>query len=143
MPAEPNIADKVRSFITDYVSLPSDAYADIAALYVLHTHAFNSARTTPYLYVTSHGPGSAKTRVLEVMSEVCRQSVILSGVTGPAMFTLIEARRPTLMVDEVDTIYSGAKDEALRSVLNSGYKHNGRVARVDKSAEDGIRDYST
>lgn len=142
-PAAPTILDEVRDFITSYVSLPDEAYADVLALYVLHTHAFNAARTTPYIYLTSQGPGSGKTRVLEVLSEVCRGATLLAGITGPTMFHLIEARKPTLMIDEVDTIYSGAKDEALRGVLNSGYKHNGKVARIDRSADDGMRDYST
>lgn len=129
----PTIVDQVRDFITSYVSLPDEAYADVLALYVLHTHAFNAARTTPYIYLTSQGPGSGKTRVLEVLNEVCKGSTIVAGLTGPSMFTLIEARKPTLMIDEVDTIYSGAKDEALRQVLNSRYKHNGKAIRVDKS----------
>lgn len=139
----PTIVDDVRDFITSYVSLPDEAYADVLALYVLHTHAFDAARTTPYIYLTSQGPGSGKTRVMEVLAEVCKGAQIYAGATGPTLFTLIEARKPTLMIDEVDTIYSGAKDEALRGVLNSGYKHNGRVPRVDKSSEDGIREYST
>lgn len=137
------IADDVRDFIADYVSLPSESYLDLLALFVLHTHAFKAARTTPYIYVTSQGPGSGKTRVMEVMSEICRKSTMQAGLTGPTLFTMIEARKPTLFMDEVDTIYSGAKNEELRGVLNSGYKHNGSVARIDRSSEDGFRDYST
>jgi hypothetical protein len=141
--AEETILDKVRSFITDYVSLPGEHYADVLALYVLHTHAFDCAKTTPYIYVTSQGPGSGKTRVLEVLMEVANSGLMTSGLTGATLFRAIEARRPTLFLDEVDTIYSGAKNEELRGVLNSGYKHNGKVLRVDNSSEDGMRDFST
>lgn len=152
------IADRVRDFITSYVSLPDESIADALALYVLHTHTFvmikdeethtaslsaKAPRTTPYIYITSQGPGSGKTRLMEVLLEVCKGGTLLSGITGPTMFRMIEARRPTLFLDEVDTIYSGAKNEELRGVLNSGYKHNGRVARVDDKSEDGFRDYST
>ena len=137
------IADDVRDFIADYVSLPSESYLDLLSLFVLHTHAFDAARTTPYIYITSQGPGSGKTRVMEVMQEICRKSTMQAGLTGPTLFTMIEARKPTLFMDEVDTIYSGAKNEELRGVLNSGYKHNGSVARIDRSSEDGFRDYST
>src|SRR4029077_17310123 len=74
--AQPNatIADEVRDFIKDYVSLPSESYLDILTLFVLHPHAFDAARTTPYIYITSQGPGSGKTRVMEVMQEICRKS---------------------------------------------------------------------
>lgn len=137
------IADEVRAYLKDYMALPSESYLDILTLFTLHTHAFDAARTTPYIYLTSQGPGSGKTRVMEVMHEICRKSTMQAGLTGPTLFTMIEARKPTLFMDEVDTIYSGAKNEELRGVLNSGYKHNGSVARIDKSSDDGFRDYST
>jgi hypothetical protein len=155
------ILDDIRDIITEYVILPDEAYADLAALYVLHTHTFimeqgededgktittlsrKSPRTTPYFYITSQGPGSGKTRFLEVMLELCKGGRLFAGGTGPTFFRLIEARRPTIFLDEVDTIYSGAKDEDLRQVLNSGYKHNGSIPRVDMSSPDGIRDYGT
>lgn len=143
MTAKTDIITRVRDFITSYVSLPDDSYADALALYVLHTHAFPAARTTPYIYITSQGPGSGKTRVMEVLYEVCRSAQLFSGMTGPTMFHMIEAIKPTLFLDEVDTIYSGAKNEELRGVLNGGYKHNGKVPRVDPKSELGFREYST
>lgn len=138
-----NIIEKVREFITGYVSLPDESYADALALYVLHTHAFPAARTTPYIYITSQGPGSGKTRVMEVLAEVCRSAQLFSGMTGPTMFHMIEAIKPTLFLDEVDTIYSGSKNEELRGVLNGGYKHNGKIPRVDPKSELGFREFST
>jgi hypothetical protein len=158
---ESTILDRIREVITSYVIFPDEAYADLAALYVMHTHTFimeqgedengnvttslsrKSPRTTPYLYITSKGPGSGKTRAMEVMLELCKGGRLFAGGTGPTFFRLIEARRPTIFLDEVDTIYSGAKDEDLRQVLNSGYKHNGSIPRVDNSSPDGIRDYGT
>lgn len=137
------IADTARAFVADYVALPDEAYFDVLALYTIHTHAFKAARTTPYLYITSQGPGSGKTRLMELLLEICRSGQLFAGMTGPTMFRMIESRKPTLFLDEVDTIYSGSKNEELRGVLNSGYKHNGTIARVDNSSEDGFRDYST
>src|SRR3954451_5301260 len=109
---------RVRGFITEYTAMPGEHYNDLLALYVLHTHAFDTARTTPYIYLTSQGPGSGKTRVMEVLTELCRGSLMFAGMTGATAFRLIEARRPTLFIDEVDTIYSGSKNEDLRGVLN-------------------------
>lgn len=155
------ILDRTRDLITSYVILPDEAYADILALYTVHTHTMvmeqgedengdtvsslsrKSPRTTPYIYITSQGPGSGKTRLMEVLLEVCKGGRLYAGGTGPTFFRLIEARRPTIFLDEVDTIYSGAKDEDLRQVLNSGYKHNGSIPRVDPKSPDGIRDYAT
>lgn len=158
-PTASDIISRVRSFITDYVSLPDESYADALALYVMHTHTFppmqrdpetgtltrgtGGPRTTPYIYITSQGPGSGKTRVMEVLNEICRASQLFSGMTGPTLFHMVESIQPTLFLDEVDAIYSGAKNEELRGVLNSGYKHNGKVPRVDPKSELGFREYST
>lgn len=139
----PDIVTRVRDFITDYVSLPTEEHGDALALYVLHTHAFPAARTTPYIYITSQGPGSGKTRVMEIMYEVCNNSQLFGGMTGPTLFHMVEAIKPTLFLDEVDAIYSGSKNEELRGVLNSGYKHNGKVPRVDPKSELGFREFST
>lgn len=139
----PALFNQVRDFITTYAILPGEHYADILALYVLHTWAFDASRTTPYIYITSQGPGSGKTRVIELLQEVCKGALKFDGMTGATAFRLIEARRPTMLLDEVDTIYSGAKNEDLRGVLNSGYKHNGSIPRVDPKSEDGFKDYST
>jgi hypothetical protein len=156
------ILDRIRSIITSYVILPDEAYADILALWTLHTHTFimeqgededgktvstlsrsKSPRTTPYIYITSQGPGSGKTRLMEVLVQIVRQGRKFDGGTGPAFFRLIEARRPTLFIDEIDTVYSGAKDEDMRQMLNGGYKFSGCIPRVDNSSADGIRDYGT
>src|SRR3954468_23617014 len=97
------IADRVRDFITSYVTLPADCFADMLALYTLHTHTFIlqkddetnvvtlgscAPRTTPYIYITSQGPGSGKTRLLELLYEVCRSPQLLAGMTGPTMFRM-------------------------------------------------------
>lgn len=157
------VLDTIRELITEYVALPNEALADVLTLYTLHTHTFlvekcaddedenrsrtvlsrKAPKTTPYIYITSQGPGSGKTRLMEVMMEICAKSQLFSGMTGPTMFRMIESRRPTIFLDEVDTIYSGSKNEELRGVLNSGYKHNGSIPRVDPSSEDGFRDFST
>lgn len=152
------IVDRVRDFITSYVALPADCFADMLALYALHTHTFvmqkddetkvvtlspSSPRTTPYIYITSRDPGAGKTRLLELLHEIVRLPQMSAGMTGPTMFRMVESVKPTLILDEVDTIYSGAKDESLRGVLNSGYKHNGKVARTDEKSELGFRNYST
>jgi hypothetical protein len=60
---------------------------------------------------------------------------------------IIETTRPTLFVDEVDTVFTGEKNEILRNILNTGYKHNGTVTRVVPAGPDdptgGVRKFST
>lgn len=122
------IADKLVAFMRKYIAFPDPRQADICALWILHTWTFDTAYATPYLYVTSAEKQSGKTRVIEVLSELARNSEVASNV-GSALFRLIEQARPTLFIDEIDAIYSGSKDENLRSILNSGYRHSGYSLR--------------
>lgn len=143
----PTIADKIREFHGRFVYLSDEAYADILALYVLHTWAFDTARVTPYIYVNSAERGSGKTTLLDVLHETCANAEMAANMTASALYAAVEAMRPTLMIDEVDAVWSGRKNEELRGMLNSGYNDRGSVLRntgVSKNEDDpGFRRYST
>lgn len=133
---EDTILDRIHAYVTRYVAFAEPAQADVIALFVLHTHAFTYAKTTPYLYVTSAEKQSGKTRTLEVLETVCRAATRADNLTAAVMFRMIEHLRPTLMIDEVDTIFSGAKNEEMRGVLNSGYKSGGFIYRAIGNPND-------
>lgn len=136
--------DSIQAFMRRFIVFSSDAQADVLALWILHTWAFGAAKTTPYIYVTSAERGSGKTRVIEVLNTLARNPQTAANLSGASMFRVIEAIKPTLFVDEVDTIWSGgAGNELLRGVLNSGYKWNGNVLRADPTSESGVTSFST
>lgn len=107
------------------------------ALYVLHTHAFDAAHATRYLHVKSPAKRAGKTRLLEVLALVCRDAIRAGSITGAAVFQLVETKRPTLLIDEVDSIFGGRSEyaEVLRGVLNDGYKPGGVAIRGTQDGE--------
>lgn len=143
----PTIADELRTFITRFVYLSNEAYADILALYVLHTHAFGAFKVTPYIYLNSAERGSGKTTTLEVLHELCAKAEMGGNISAAALYAMVESVKPTLLIDEVDAVFSGAKNEDMRGMLNSGYNHRGGVIRntgISKDENDpGYRRYST
>lgn len=122
-----------KKFIQRYVVLGEDE-ANVTALWTMATHLFSESatepHTMPYLYIT--GPkGSGKTVLgQDILSMLCRNYVSTVGITGPGLFRLVDAGNPTLGIDEIDALYSGAKDETLRMMLNAGYRRGGSVPRV-------------
>jgi putative DNA primase/helicase len=66
--------------------------------------------------------------VLDLLSGLVPKPLQAANVTAAAVFRTIEAKRPTLLVDEADTFL--AENEELRGVLNSGHTRNGSVIRV-------------
>lgn len=126
------MVNEIIAYLKKYVILPSEESYLIMALYVIHTWAIDVARSTPYVYIHSPTKGSGKTRCLEVMQTLMRNPIQALDITPAAMFRMIEEVQPTLMVDEVDTIWNGAKNDDLRKVLNGGYRRGNVVWRMHK-----------
>lgn len=123
------VGDAVRAFITRYVSI-GDTEADALALWAIHTHAFAASETTPYIAISSTGPGTGKTRCLETLELLVANPWLTGRVTGPALVRKVAAERPTLLLDETDALFTGhvRSQEVLRGVLNSGYKLGGKAS---------------
>lgn len=126
----PSILDEISTFVRRFVAFPEDHYADVLALWILHTHCFDGSYATPYIYVNSAEPQSGKSRVLEVTQLLVRNPLQGANVTESTMFRIMADTQPTLFIDEVDTIFDGSKNEGLRGVLNSGYKTGNFVWRT-------------
>lgn len=77
------------------------------------------------------GPGSAKTRVLEVAQHLVRAPEMTISATTAALFRMVSDGPITILFDEVDTIFTGkcGNNEDLRGLLNAGYKCSATVAR--------------
>lgn len=128
-----SILTKIEGFIKRFVVLPHEHQYQVLSTWVIHTWAFESARTTPYLYVHSPEPQSGKSLLLDVLSSIVQNPMATIDATGPVIFRAIETMEPTLMFDEVDAVWHGAKNEGLRGILNGGYKRGGKVYRLKNS----------
>ncbi len=133
------IENMLRRFVW-FTSERADAEVALLALYVLHTWALDGAHATPYLHIKSPAKRAGKTRLLEVLELVCRNSIRASSITAAAVFQLIEAKRPTLLVDEVDRVFSVKSDyaDALVGVLNDGYRPGGSAVRGTQDGEPRV-----
>jgi hypothetical protein len=135
-----DLLTRVQAYLERYVAFANEHHSRILSLWVLHTHAFDASYVTPYLYISSVDPGAGKTTLLETLGDVARNPVPSANISASYLFRKIDAENPTLFIDEVDTIYSGSKNEELRSVLNSGYLYNGKTS---KTVQGEPTDFST
>jgi hypothetical protein len=117
-----------------------DEQCDAIALWVLHTHCFAAARRTPYLAITSAEAESGKTRLLEVLERVVAEPWLTERTSPAALIRTLEKEKPTLLLDESDTAFSSDKEyaEALRNVLNSGYRRFGSAVICVKEGGDWV-----
>jgi hypothetical protein len=124
------LLDDVAAFIGRYVAC-SAAGRDAGALWIAHTHAFEAAETSPRFAPLSAEPQSGKTRYLEVLKLLVRAPLFAVNISEAALFRVIEARRPTVLHDEIDAVFGPkARDrEDLRAMLNAGYERGATVER--------------
>ena len=124
-----NLLNALTAAIRQYVVL-DDGAAEAVALWVLHTHALEAFLISPRLAITSVVMRCGKTTLVDVLSLLVRSALTTVNATAAAIFKLVHAYQPTLLVDEADTFLT--KNSDLRGILNSGYRRNAAfVIRAD------------
>src|SRR5262245_19841046 len=114
--------------LSDATSCCPITRATPAALWAVHTYLTDCFLISPRLGVRSPTKGCGKTLLLDVLDRVVVRPLPTANVTAAAIFRVIEAHRPTLLVDEADTFLYD--NDELRGVLNSGHRKGGAVLRT-------------
>jgi putative DNA primase/helicase len=97
---------------------------------------------SPRLAFTSPTKGCGKTTALDVMGQLVLRPLAAANVSPSAIFRVVEAHHPTLLIDEADSFLKG--NEELRGVLNSGHRRGGSVLRTVAVGEDfEVRSFAT
>ncbi len=136
---------QVERFIRRFVVLSEDQ-ATAVVLWVAHTHGFGAAIATAYLWISSAEMESGKTRLLEVLRLLVANPWFTGRTSTAALTRKIDKSAPSLLLDEVDAASNGDKEyaEALRGVLNTGYRKGGAVTVcTGQSANLDVKDFST
>jgi hypothetical protein len=120
------LLETCRVWIRRYIVV-SDEQAVIMAAWTLHTYVFDAAETTPYIHITAPERACGKSRLMETLEAIAAAPVRSGGMTAAALVRTIEAKRPTIFLDEMDAQLNGDKEyaEAIRGILNEGFRKGG------------------
>ncbi len=102
--------------------------ADAAALWTVAVHAVDAWSIFPRLFIGAMGQGCGKSTMLDVLSRLVPRPLGASHVTAASLFRVVEAMRPTLLLDEADAY--ARNNEDLRAVLDAGHRRDGAVIRT-------------
>ena len=133
------ILETLMQYLSRFLILSEEQLIAIS-LWISLTYVYEVGDTVPYLIVTSAEKRSGKTRVIECIQSVCNQPVVVTGLTEAVLFRIMETK-PTLLIDETDTIFKDSskglseRQEALRAILNAGYRRGTMVYRCSPSQE--------
>jgi hypothetical protein len=137
------LLDDLREFLCRFVAFPEPEHADAVALWIAHTHAIDAFDCTPRLSIQSAEKRSGKTRLMDLCGLLVRSPVSTASITSASLFRLVESGPVTLLVDEIDTVFSsrGTGSEDLRGLLNAGYLRGGSVTRAARRG-GGVEHFS-
>ena len=128
-----NILRDLVSNIRRFMHLPAGA-AEVIACWCAWTYVAEHSYILPYLALTSPIKGCGKTTLLDILERFILKPNRSSTTTEAALFRLIEASSPTLLLDEADQWMTGHDEmsKALTAVVNDGYRRGGGVLRCVK-----------
>lgn len=122
------VVQELENIFKRYLYLPQ--YAEkILALWVLHTYKPEEFEYTPRLFIYSPEPRCGKSTLLDLLELLCNKAVKTENISAAAFYNLVQSCRPTLLIDEADTFFKS--NEGLRGAIDSGYKCNGCVIRME------------
>ncbi|SFJ71857.1 DUF3631 domain-containing protein [Bradyrhizobium sp. Gha] len=130
----------VHHLLQEYVALQPHEYV-VVALWALHTHICDRFMVTPRLALRSPVPDCGKTTLLDILARLTTRPEKFDSVTTAALYRVIDAAHPTLLIDEADNLGLALRDNGrLRAIFNSGHRKGGTVAIMERGR---VRKFST
>jgi Protein of unknown function (DUF3631) len=119
------LLNEVATTIRNHIVM-SDRERDICALWAVYTHLVDCFLVAPRLAIRSPTPECGKTTLLDLLERLVPKPLRTSSVTAAVTFRVIEAHRPTLLIDEAKNI---ADKTDLLEILNDGHRRGGKTLR--------------
>src|SRR5262245_9211196 len=136
---------EVCNTLRRYVCFSFPEQPIVIALWAAATWVLEAFDYTAYLHVYSAEKRSGKSRLLDVLALLVKDPWRAVGPSLPVLFRRVERDKPTLLYDEIDTVYGGAKTdgtEEIRSFLCAGFERGSMFSRcVGKGTEQDIKDF--
>ena len=124
---------RIHGFLCDYVVFPQPEHPVVVTLWIAHTWVIPAFIFTPYLSISSPVKRCGKSTLLDCLNLLVSRPWAAVMPSPAVLYRKIEQDCPSLLLDEVDTIFSTTKGddskEELRAVLNAGFQRGAKVPR--------------
>ena len=121
-PVPPTIAqtlDQIDAFLQRYL-VCSTQQRTILVLWIAHTYCFDRFPVTPYLEIYSPEKQSGKTVCLRLLKLLCNHAWLPVGVTPSRLIIRIASSRPTLLLDNWNTVFRPSGSQSIVGFLDAG-----------------------
>jgi putative DNA primase/helicase len=126
------VAHEVAHLIRRHI-ICDDETVTATVLWCMVSWTLEVAKVCPILLISAPEKACGKTQLLTVVGYLVPRPAQAAGISSSVLFRMIDMYRPTVLVDEIETVLKG--DEELRGLLNAG--HTKQSAFVWRSEPDG------
>jgi hypothetical protein len=141
-----DVLASICGFLQRHIVFSSPAQPIVIALWITHTWILDAFDYTPYLDIRSPEKRCGKTKLLDCLEFLVAKPWRAVSPSEAVLYRKIESDQPTLLLDEVDTVFSGSKKEhkePLRALLNAGFERKAKVPRcVGKGSNYRVQEFS-
>ncbi len=134
------VLDAAVAEIARYLVADATTY-DTMALWSCGVHLLPRADLgidiAPRLAFQSPTPRCGKSTALELTACMSPRAKIFSSISTASLFRMIDAVRPTLLLDEADYQLKGENRSDLMAILNSGHRRSSATVARMEADEDG------
>jgi len=136
-----SLLNELLATVRRYLAI-AEAAAVSAVLWIVHTYVHDASDTSPLLNITSPTKRCGKSTLIELIATLVPRALTAANVTAASVFRVVDQCRPTLLVDEAETL--GKDDQAaLRAILNSGHRRATAVVTRCVGDDYEVRQFST
>lgn len=125
------LLDEIRKTLLRFIICTSET-ATAATLWIVFTWLIDRMQVAPIAMITAPEKRCGKSQLLDFIGRLSKKALVASNISPAAVFRVIEAHNPTLLIDEADTFLR--ENEELRGVINSG--HTRQSAYVIRTVGD-------
>ncbi len=126
-----DVLDEAEALFSAYVHATEEQFVAIT-LWTAYSHVYDCFGVSPILDISSPTKRCGKSTAIIVARHLCRAPLLSGNITPAAVFRVVDAWKPTLLIDEADT-FATMNDE-LRGNVNAG--HTRATAFVVRSEAD-------
>ena len=132
-----DILDEIAFTLSRYLYFPRSATTMLMACWIAATYCFRAFSYCGYLAIRSKGPGSGKTRLLDVLSALSKGNPPI--YTSPTAAVLFRSNQDVVLIDEVDRLRGQDRETygLVLSILNTGFASTGVVPRTERVDDNG------
>jgi len=131
--AAAELLDAIETKFRRYV-VASDAIVTASVLYVPFTYVVEIATHAPKLIYTFPTKEAGKSTALHVMRRMVQRAYPAVEVTGAVLYRIIDRLRPTLLLDEADSLFK--RRTILAHIINESWSNSGtKIPRTGPHGE--------